>query len=110
MRKGKTPTSVDGPLVSEEHRALFAKFKDRVQRLPAVRRVLGQSVQGALVICLVIDTDDERVWDKVADIEYDITRQAPELAIVFRECDLKSQTIAEFKVDLPLELAQSLVA
>ena len=95
------------PLILPEHCSVYDSMKRRLEDIAAVREVVGQSVApDALVVGLVVDTDDEDVWDSVADIEFETATDDPEVALVFKECDLRSQSLEEFKAELSPALAE----
>jgi len=62
------------------------------------------------MVVVVVDSDDEDVWDRISDIEYNVERETDEKPIlIFRECDLFGESSPEF-LDLPEELAAEIAA
>lgn len=95
-----------GRFFDARQQRVFSEFKQSVGELLGIERLVAQGYPEALVICIVADSDDEQVWDRISDVEYDTSQGNRVVALVFKECDLKSRTLDSSAADLPKELAR----
>ncbi len=94
-------------VLTEEHRTLATELRKRAAEIPGVR-LFFQSYPGSLAVCVLVDSDDEEVWDKVSDLEYEASKDNEESVLVFRECNIRTQDFEAFRRGLPRELAKQL--
>jgi hypothetical protein len=96
--------------LAEAHREPFDILVRLAGDVPQVKRLAAHSYDDALLICLIVDSNDEKVWDTVADIEYSVQRHAGDAVLIFKECDLRNRSLNDFAEELPIEASEQLAA
>ena len=89
--------------------AVVDTFREATEHLDAVEEVEAWGTpDGGILMVLLVRTREDSVWDEITGLEYDVARANRTYSIEFRHCDLARQTVEEFAVDQPEEVASNL--